>query len=60
MTGFRIKRCAHLQSKGCEQGRGRDKGLPFRLTVGNCGRSVRSVKRHPGNCFGKKKKKFQA
>lgn len=61
MTGFRIKRCAHLQRKGCEQGVGGwgggwDKGLPFRLTPGNCGRSARSVKRHPGNCCGKKKK----
>lgn len=57
MTGFRIKRCAHLQRRGCEWGRRWDKGLPFRLTVGNSGRSARSVKRHPGNCCGKKKKK---
>lgn len=60
MTGFRIKRCAHLQRRGCERGRRWDKGLPFRLTVGNCGRSARSVKRHPGNCCGKKKKKKQS
>lgn len=57
MTGFRIKRCAHLQRRRCdERGKRRtwDEGLAFGLTVGNCGRSARSVKRHPGNCYGKK------
>lgn len=65
MTGFRIKRCAHLQRRRCDERgerRRRDEGLAFGLTVGNCGRSARSVKRHPGNCYGKKnnqKKKIQ-
>lgn len=57
MTGFRIKRCAHLQRRRCDERgerRRRDEGLAFGLTVGNCGRSARSVKRHPGNCYGKK------
>lgn len=56
MTGFRIKRCAHLQRR-CERERRWDKGLPFRLTAVNCGRSARSMKRHPGNCCGRKMKK---
>lgn len=57
MTGFRIKRCAHLQRRRSEWGRRWDKGLLFGLTVGNCRRSAQSVKHHPGNSFGKKKKK---
>lgn len=57
MTGFRIKRCAHLQRRGCEWERRWDKGLLFRLTVGNCGRSVGVCEASPEQLLWQKKKK---